>query len=194
MAWDLSVRRARLRAALPTVPTLTPDALQGGVIAASLAQPFALPASTIQVMCRVVLSSLLVVVEHICTFIYFIPAALAIPAAATVLLYRQWHVPAPHACQRGPVSHSWSLTPHLRAPPLLPEAGAPAPRCCTAPSLPAAALSGSPPAAPCRASPALIRPWPRCVPYPHQVPRQLGGPFLGPDGRDEQAHPPRGVH
>ena len=40
-------------------------------------------------MARVLLSSVLVVMEHICTVIYFIPSFVAIPTAAGLLFYRQ---------------------------------------------------------------------------------------------------------
>lgn len=82
-------RRSELNLAKLSRIVRPPCPQAGGVIAASLARPFALPASTLQVMARVVLSSLLVVVEHICTIIYFIPTFAVVPAALGVLLYRQ---------------------------------------------------------------------------------------------------------
>lgn len=59
-----------------------------GVGAALAAKPFALPTATLLVVARVILSSLLVAAEAVCTVIYYTPAALVAPVAAAALAHR----------------------------------------------------------------------------------------------------------
>ena len=80
-------------AAYSLLAMTTTAAASGGVIAPAVAalgaKPFALPTSTLLVVVRVVLSSVLVIAEQICTFIYYMPAMFVAPVAAAVLWHRQ---------------------------------------------------------------------------------------------------------
>jgi hypothetical protein len=80
-------------AAYSLLAMTTTAASSGGVIAPAVAalgaKPFALPTSTLLVVVRVVLSSVLVIAEQICTFIYYMPAMFVAPVAALVLWHRQ---------------------------------------------------------------------------------------------------------
>lgn len=62
--------------------------VSGGLGSALAAKPFALPTSTLLVLVRVLLSSALLMVEQLCTLIYYTPAVLVFATAAAVLLYR----------------------------------------------------------------------------------------------------------
>ena len=59
-----------------------------GLVSGLLAKPFALPTSTLLVLARVVLSSLLILVEQFCTVLYYLPAGAVALAAASALAYR----------------------------------------------------------------------------------------------------------
>ena len=61
----------------------------GGFATALTAKPFALPTSTLLVLARVTLSSILVMAEQLCTLIYYTPAAAVAAAAAVTLAYRE---------------------------------------------------------------------------------------------------------
>ena len=61
----------------------------GGVATALTAKPFALPTSTLLVLARVTLSSILVMAEQVCTLIYYTPAAAVAALAAVTLAYRE---------------------------------------------------------------------------------------------------------
>jgi hypothetical protein len=80
-------------AAYSLLAMTTTAASSGGVIAPAVAalgaKPFALPTSTLLVVVRVILSSVLVIAEQICTFIYYMPAMFVAPVAAAVLWHRQ---------------------------------------------------------------------------------------------------------
>lgn len=65
------------------------SAATAGPGGALLSRPFALPTSTLLVMTRVLLSSVLILAEQLCTAIYYMPAGLVAAAAAAVLLYRR---------------------------------------------------------------------------------------------------------
>ena len=64
-------------------------AATGGPAAALTALPFALPTSTLMVLTRVCLSSLLILVEQLCTLLYYMPAGAVALLAACALAYRR---------------------------------------------------------------------------------------------------------